>query len=132
MKTMNSKNYTFTYDSKPTDENIYYMFQRLTIPIIIATTYEPYKKYWNDYERLLNIVRKWISIYYNTTDLTKVNDDSLEEFDSLITDLKFSCLEINTLYIEEIDIWHGEFLHLLNESINIKKKGENLCQENQK
>ena len=127
---MNSEKHTFTYKPEPTEENIYYMFQRLLTPIIISTSFEPYKKYWNDYEKLLNIVRNWIKIYYNTYKLIAIDNTSLEEFESLVADLKFECLGIYTVFIEEIDIWYSELLHLFNESN--KMKGEKSCQENQK
>ena len=127
---MNSEKHIFIYKPEPTEENIYYMFQRLITPIIISTSFEPYKKYWNDYEKLLDIVRNWIGIYYNTNKLIAIDNESLEKFESLVTDLKFECLGINTLFIEEIDIWYSELLHLLDESN--KMKGDNLCQENLK
>ena len=38
---MNEK-YTFTYETKPTEQNIDYMFQRFILPIIIAMQYQPY------------------------------------------------------------------------------------------
>ena len=95
----------------------YYMFQRLILPTIISSQYKPYKKYWEDYKRLLSIFTKWIGIYYNNgNNLKLINEDDFKEVDSLITDLKFNCLEIETEYIEEIDIWYNEFLELWKKS----------------
>lgn len=111
---MNSEKHTFTYNPEPTEANIYYMFQRLVTPIIISTSFEPYRKCWNDYEKMLNIVRNWIGIYYNTNKLIKIDNESLEEFEDLVTELKFQCLGINTVFIEEIDIWYSELLNLLD------------------
>lgn len=122
---MNHKTYTFTYETKPTEKNIYYMFERLVLPIIISTQYTPYKEYWNDYEKLLSIIKKWIGTYYNTKDLTKI--DNIKEFDeveTIILDLMDSCFMINSKYIEEIDIWHGEFLQMWKGAC-INKKGDN-------
>ena len=117
---MNNNQYTFTYENEPNDKNIYYMFQRLILPTIISSKYKPYKKYWEDYNRLLSIFTKWIGIYYNGNSLKLINKDDFRETDSLITDLKFNCLEIETEYIEEIDIWYNEFLELWKKSELIK------------
>ncbi len=118
---MNNNQYTFTYENEPNDKNIYYVFQRLILPTIISSQYKPYKKYWEDYKRLLSIFTKWIGIYYNNGNSLKlINEDDFKETDSLITDLKFNCLEIETEYIEEIDIWYNEFLELWKKSDLIK------------
>lgn len=121
---MSNYPYTFTYETTPTEENIYYMFQRFVLPIIISTQYTPYQEYWDDYEKLLSIVRKWIGIYFNTKDLTKI--DNIKEFDeveTIILNLMDNCFILNSKYIEEIDIWHGEFLELWKEAC-LMKKGE--------
>lgn len=113
---MNEK-YMFTYETKPTEQNIDYMFQRFILSIMIAMQYQPYQTYWNKYHQLFNIVKHWIGIYYNYYDLTKIDCNELKQVDSLITDLKFACLEIDTTYIEEIDIWHGEFLQIWKQCV---------------
>lgn len=121
---MSNYPYTFTYETTPTEENIYYMFQRFVLPIIISTQYTPYQEYWDDYEKLLSIVRKWIGIYFNTKDLTKI--DNIKEFDeveTIILNLMDNCFILNSKYIEEIDIWHGEFLELWKKAC-LMKKGE--------
>ncbi len=119
-KLMNNNQYTFTYENEPTDKNIYYMFQRLILPTIISTQYKPYEKYWEDYKQLLSLFTKWISIYYNDNNLSLIKVDDINIADSLITDLKFNCLEIDTQYIEEVDIWYNEFLELWEKSCLIK------------
>ena len=117
---MESDKYTFTYECELTDKDIYYMFQRLILPTIISTRYKPYEEYWNDYKRLLAIFTRWIDVYYNNKDLTLIKADVIDEADTLIADLKFNCLKIETRHIEEIDIWYQEFLviwkraHLFN------------------
>lgn len=109
---MNNNQYTFAYENEPSDKNIYYMFQCLILPTIISSKYKPYEKYQEDYKRLLSLFTKWISIYYNGNSLKLIKEEDFKKADSLITDLKFNCLEIETEYIEEIDIWYDEFLEL--------------------
>ncbi len=108
------------YDSNATENNIYYMFQRLITPIIISMTYRPYEEFWDDYQELYEITKEWIQVYYNKNDLRKIEKESLNKFDSILTDLKFSCLVIDTRFIEEIDIWHNEFLKLYKNSFEIR------------
>lgn len=120
---MDNKGYTFTYETKLEGKNIYYMFQRLVLPIIISTQYIPYKGYWDDFEKLLVIIKKWIGIYCNTNDLSQIAPNELEDVGDIITNLKFNCLPIDTQYIEEIDIWYGEFLELWENSCLNKEKG---------
>lgn len=60
------------YEPIPTDKNIYYMFSRLLLPIIISTCYEPYKDYWENYEELLIVMKNIIGIYYNSKSLRSV------------------------------------------------------------
>lgn len=121
---MNNKTYIFTYETKPTEKNINYMFQRFVTPIIISMQYLPYKNYWDDYEKLFAIVKNWIGIYFNTNSLSSISIEEMNNVDSIINDLKFNCLEIETKYIEEIDVWHSEFLELWKETF-VNKKGEN-------
>lgn len=113
---MNEEIYTYTYETKPTKDNIYYMFQRLILPIIISMQYEPYKNYWQNFNNLFILVNNWIKTYFNENDLTKINQKEIDDADDLIADLKFACLEIDTEYIEEIDIWYGEFLSILSKA----------------
>ena len=104
------------YESIPTDKNIYYMFSRLLLPIIISTRYEPYKDYWENYEELLIVMKNIIGIYYNSKSLKEIDNSYLNKLDDLINELKINCLTIDTRYIEEIDIWHGEFLEMWKNS----------------
>ncbi len=113
---MRNNKYTFTYENEPTDKNIYYMFQRLILPTIISTQYKPYKEYWEDYKKLLSLFTNWVNIYYNDNNLKLINEQDFNIAEDLITDLKFNCLKIETSYIEEIDIWYGEFLELWGKS----------------
>lgn len=109
---MNKDSYTFTYDTIPNEHNIDYMFQRLLLPVDISLGYKPYEKHWSDFEKIYQLVKGWINVYYETKDLTKIDTKDYKEFDSLITDVKFTCLDIDPTYVEEIDIWHNEFLIL--------------------
>lgn len=119
---MNEEIYTYTYETKPTRDNIYYMFQRLILPIVISMQYEPYKKYWQEFNCLFIIVKNWIKIYFNEKDLTKINAKEIADADDLIVDLKFACLEIDTEFIEEIDIWYDEFLSIFNKAKKEEEK----------
>ncbi len=71
-----------------------------------------YEKYWKDYKQLLSLFTKWINLYYNGNNLSRIKASDIDIADSRITNLKFNCLGINTQYIEEIDIWYNEFLEL--------------------
>lgn len=109
--------HVFNYDSILTDENVYYVFQRLITPVVISMCYERYKDYWDDFNSLFGLLKNCLSIYYNYNSLSQISSDILDNMDSLIVDLKFNCLGINTIYIEEIDIWFGEFMQLYYQSI---------------
>lgn len=123
---MKNEKLMITYETIPTEKNIDYMFQRLVSAIVISRQYKPYQNYWQDYQKLLDIITEWIGVYYNNHDLTKIYVNQINEVDSLITDLKFDCLGIDTRYIEEIDIWHGEFLQLWKNSHSVKLEGEKI------
>lgn len=124
------KKHEFIYNSEVNEERIYYVFQRLITPIIISKTYIPYKKYWKEFNELYMIVEKWISMYFNNKTLIGLKKEDLEKFDEIITYLMLNCFQINSKYVEEIDIWHMEFMQMVNDFIEegrIKR-----CEKNQK
>lgn len=117
--------YTVTYELKPEFKNINYIFERLTIVIVISTEYEPYKKYYKEFDKMFLILKKWINIYYNIKDITKINDfKSFDEFEDIISYLMEKCLQIDTRYIEEISIWYNEFLLIWKMANEMKTRGE--------
>ena len=116
------KNYEYVYDGKVSEENIYYIFQRLVTPIIISTTYVPYKDYWKEFNELFIIVKKWISKYYNDKTLIGLNKADLEKFDEIITELMLNCFQVNSKYVEEIDIWYMEFIQMVNDFIDERRQ----------
>ncbi len=117
--------YTVTYELKPEFKNINYIFERLTLSIVISTEYEPYKKYYKEFDKMFLILKKWINIYYNIKDITKINDlKSFDEFENILSYLMEKCLQIDTRYIEEISIWYNEFLLIWKMANEMKTRGE--------
>ena len=113
--------YEFVYDSQVNEENIYYIFQRLITPIIISKNYIPYKNIWKEFNELYIIVEKWVNMYFNNNTLIGLDKSDLEKFDEIITNLMLSCFQINSKYIEEIDIWHMEFIQMVNNFIEERR-----------
>ena len=114
--------YNVTYELKPEFKNINYIFERLTLVIVISTEYEPYKKYYKEFDKMFLILKKWINIYYNRKDITKINDlKSFDEFENILSYLMEKCLQIDTRYIEEINIWYNEFLLVWKMANEMKK-----------
>ena len=103
------------------NEKIDYIFERLLLPIVISLDYKPYKDYYEDFSNMFDLVRNWISVYYNTNNLTKINNlQEFETFEGILSKIMPSCLEKDTVYIEEISIWFTELLSIYNSLINEK------------
>ena len=113
---IDNKEYIDTYEIIPNQVNISYMFKRLLLPTLISTDYELYKAHWNNYNKILEYIEKWIGIYYNSDSLTNISLDDLNDFEIILSELCYYCFRIDTRYIEEIDIWYGELLDLLKVS----------------
>lgn len=113
---IDNKEYIDTYEIIPNQVNISYMFKRLLLPTLISTDYELYKAHWNNYNKILEYIEKWIGIYYNSDSLTNISLDDLNDFEITLSELCYYCFRIDTRYIEEIDIWYGELLDLLKVS----------------
>ena len=113
---IDNKEYIDTYEIIPNQVNISYMFKRLLLPTLISTDYKLYKAHWNNYNKILEYIEKWIGIYYNSDSLTNISLDDLNDFEIILSELYYYCFRIDTRYIEEIDIWYGELLDLLKYS----------------
>ncbi len=114
-----NNDYTFTYNTNPTKENITYAFQRLITPLVIATYFKPYKESWDKFNKVLHIVVNWAIIYDDTNDLSKIDFNQFKEIRQQLFELDSLYLSADGLYAEEAYEWFLQ-LQILLENI----KGE--------
>lgn len=114
----NSKELHITYRSIPTYENVSYAFERLIIPITIATSFEPYRDSWEQFNIVLDIVKKWVIIYDTTKDLTKIDVNEIKKVDSILYELDGKYLSTEGLYAENAYIWFGQIQVLIKKALN--------------
>lgn len=114
----NSKELYITYSAIPTYENVSYAFERLITPITIATSFEPYKDSWKQFNIVLDIIKKWAIIYDTTKDLTKIDVNEIKKVDDILYELDSKYLSIEGLYAENAYIWLGQIQVLIKKSLN--------------
>lgn len=115
---VNSKELHITYSAIPTYENVSYAFERLITPITIATSFEPYKDSWEQFNIVLDIIKKWVIIYDKTKDLTKIDVDEIKEVECILYDLDGKYLSTEGLYAENAYIWLGQIQVLIKKALN--------------
>lgn len=98
-------NYTFVYEPIPTEKNIEYIFQRLIFAVIEASNYEPYKTTRPEWEKILEIITKWLSIYINDKNLLEINWDEFLEIKEQLFQFDSKYLSADGLYAEEAYEW---------------------------
>lgn len=110
------------------DDNIYHMFEDLTLAIIASKKYEKYIDYQSELNSLYQIIKKWVFTYYNNQNLAMIKKEELEQFDSILKKIKVELSKIDASKINKIELWYSELdklwklSHLNNQSLEIDNK----------
>lgn len=96
----------------------------------VSVYYEPYLPYRDIFEKILNIVEKWLTYYATDGDLSKMTDDEAKSIIELVDEIPVEsyCYD----YYEEIENWVDIVIYYgscpLNEAFDESKitlKGKN-------
>lgn len=90
------------------DDNIYHMFEDLTLAIIASKKYEKYIDYQSELNSLYQIIKKWVFTYYNNQNLAMIKKEELEQFDSILKKIKVELSKIDASKINKIELWYSE------------------------
>ena len=115
---MASNDLVINYNTNPTNDNIYYAFQRLITPLSIATKFEPYKESWNEINDILNKIIEWSIEYDKNKDLSIINQADIKSIIDELYDLDGKYLSEDGLYMEEAYEWILQLKNILNNYID--------------
>lgn len=96
----------------------------------LSVYYEPYLPYRDIFEKILNIVEKWLTYYATDGDLSKMTDDEAKSIIKLVDEIPVEAYCYD--YYEEIENWVDIVIYYgscpLNEAFDESKitlKGKN-------
>lgn len=96
----------------------------------VSVYYEPYLPYRDIFEKILNIVEKWLTYYATDGDLSKMTDDEAKSIIKLVDEIPVEAYCCD--YYEEIENWVDIVIYYgscpLNEAFDESKitlKGKN-------
>lgn len=96
----------------------------------VSVYYEPYLPYRDIFEKILNIVEKWLTYYATDGDLSKMTDDEAKSIIELVDEIPVEAYCYD--YYEEIENWVDIVIYYgscpLNEAFDESKitlKGKN-------
>lgn len=113
------KKYNFVYEPIPTNLNIEYIFQRLIFAVLESFNYEPYKSTKKEWKEVLVVVIKWLSIYINSKDLLKIDQNEFNSIKKQLFEFDSMYLSVEGLYAEEAYEWILQ-LEIILEKLNNK------------
>ena len=76
---------------------------KLIFYLLASSKYEPYKKYKNKFEEMLEIVMLWVKYYVDNDNLLNMTDDEVISIQKLMDEIPNDAW--NGDYFEEVDIW---------------------------
>lgn len=93
------------YEPIPTPHNIDYAFQRLLFALVESANYKEYENSKSDYEKILQIVIKWISDYINHNEILNIDEKEFYFIKEQLYHLDNMYLSSDGLYAEESYEW---------------------------
>lgn len=113
----NNKNkLIINYEPNLTEKNIEYVFQRLLFSIVSASGFELYTESMNEFDKILNIVKKWIVIYANTKDISKIDWNEFVLVRQQLFELDSRYISVDGFYAAECYEWILQLQVLLEKS----------------
>lgn len=104
------------YEPEITEKNIEYVFQRLIFSITASFFYEGYKYSKEQFNAILDIVKKWLAIYVNTKNIAKINWNEFVFVRQQLFELDSKYINIDVFYAAECYEWILQLQVLLEKS----------------
>ncbi len=102
---MSKEKTIFEYEPNPIEKNIEFAFQKLIFSVTASANYNCYKETENEWKDILKIINKWLNIYVNTKNLSKINPKEFNIIQEKLFELDSKYLQESSLYAEDAYEW---------------------------
>jgi len=104
------------YEPRLTNENIEYVFQRLIFSITAASFLENYKCSKEQFNKILDIIRKWLAIYINKKSISEIDMNEFIFVRQQLFELDSKYISTDGFYAAECYEWILQLQILLEKS----------------